>query len=189
MIHQMLASWSLVPPFLNPAWTSGSSLLTYCWSLAWRILSITLLACEMSAIVWSFEHSLALPFIGIGMKTDLFQSCGHCWIFQICWHIECSTFTALSFRIWNNSTGIPSPPLALFIVMLPKAHLTSDSRCLALDDYLLDMVMYVFPCYSLNFSHPPFPLLCPQVCSLCLHLHCCPAKRFISTIFGTNSIN
>ena len=26
-----------------------------------------------------FEHSLALPFFGIGMKTDLFQSCGHCW--------------------------------------------------------------------------------------------------------------
>ena len=24
--------------------------------------------------------------------------------------------------------GIPSPPLALFIVMLPKAHLTSNSR-------------------------------------------------------------
>ena len=24
----------------------------YCWSLAWRILNITLLACEMSAIVW-----------------------------------------------------------------------------------------------------------------------------------------
>ena len=24
----------------------------YCWSLAWRILSISLLACEMSAIVW-----------------------------------------------------------------------------------------------------------------------------------------
>ena len=27
-----------------------------------RILSITLLACEMSAIVWQFEHSLALLF-------------------------------------------------------------------------------------------------------------------------------
>ena len=27
------------------------------------------------AIVWAF---LALPFFGIGMKTDLFQSCGHC---------------------------------------------------------------------------------------------------------------
>ena len=62
------------------------------------------------------------------MKTDLFQSCGHCWVFQICWHTECSTFTASSFRIWNSSAGIPSPPLALFIVMLPKAHLTSHSR-------------------------------------------------------------
>ena len=62
------------------------------------------------------------------MKTDLFQSCGHCWVFQICWHIECSTFPASSLRIWNSSTGIPSPPLALFVVMLPKAHLTSHSR-------------------------------------------------------------
>ena len=129
MIQWMLAIWSLVPlPFLKPAWTSGSSRFTYCWSLAWRILRVTLLACEMSAIVWLFEHYLALPFFGIGMKTKLFQSCGHCWVFQICWHIECSTFTASSFRIWNSSTGIPSPPLALFIVMLSKAHLTSHSR-------------------------------------------------------------
>ena len=100
MIQQMLAIWSLVPlPFINPAWTSGSSRFTYCWNLAWRFLSITLLACEMNAIVWSFEHSLALPFFGIGMKTDLFQSCGHSWVFQICWHIECSTFTASSLTI------------------------------------------------------------------------------------------
>ena len=62
------------------------------------------------------------------MKTDLFQSCGHCWVFQICWHIECSTFTASSFRIWNISAGIPLPPLALFAVMLPKAHLTLHSK-------------------------------------------------------------
>ena len=62
------------------------------------------------------------------MKTDLFQSCGHCWVFQICWHIECSTFIASSFRIWNSSTGIPSPPLALFVVMFPKAQLTWHSR-------------------------------------------------------------
>ena len=62
------------------------------------------------------------------MNTDLFQSCGHCWVFQVCWHIECSTFTASSFTIWNSSTGIPSPPLALFVVMLPKAHLTLHSR-------------------------------------------------------------
>ena len=62
------------------------------------------------------------------MKTDLFQSCGNCWVFQICWHIECSTFTASSFRIFSSSAGIPSPPLALFLVMLPKAHLTLNSR-------------------------------------------------------------
>ena len=87
MIQRMLAIWSLVPlPFLNPPWTSGSSWLTYCWSLTWRILSITLLACEMSAIVQQFEHSLPLPFFGTGMKTDVFQSCGHYWVFQICWH-------------------------------------------------------------------------------------------------------
>ena len=62
------------------------------------------------------------------MKTNFFQSCGYCWVFQICWHIECSTFTASSFRIWNSSTGIPSLPLALFVVMLSKAHLTSHSK-------------------------------------------------------------
>ena len=123
MIQQMLAIWSLVPlPFLKPAWTSGSSKFTYCWSLAWRILSITLLVCEMSAILWY------LVFFVIGMKTYIFHFCGHCWIFQICWHNECSTFTASSFRIWNSSTGIPSPPKVLFIGMLSKAHLTLHSR-------------------------------------------------------------
>ena len=58
------------------------------------------------------------------MKTDLFESCGHCWVFQICWHVECSTFTASSLKILNSSTGIPSPPPAF----LPKAHLTLHSR-------------------------------------------------------------
>ena len=67
-------------------------------------------------------------FFGTWMKTDLFQSCGHCWVFQTCWHTECGTFTASAFRIWNSSTIIPSPPLALFVVMFPKAHLTSHSR-------------------------------------------------------------
>ena len=120
MIQRLLAIWSLVPlPFLNPVWTSGSSWFTYYWSLVWRILSITLLVCEMSAIVW-FECMSALRFamsavwiffvitlLGIGIKTDLFQFCGHCWVFQICWHNEGSTLTASSFRIWNKSAGIP----------------------------------------------------------------------------------
>ena len=62
------------------------------------------------------------------MQTDLFQSCDHCWVFQICWHIECSTSTASSFRIWSSSVGIPLPPLALFVVILHKAPSTSHSR-------------------------------------------------------------
>ena len=69
---------------------------------------------ESNCKVVTLQRSLALPFFGIGMKTDLFQSCVHWWVFQIRWHIECSTFTASSFRIWNSSPGIPSPPLALF---------------------------------------------------------------------------
>ena len=61
MIQQMLAIWFLVPlPFLNPAmWTPGSSRFTYYWSLAWRILSITLLAQNLwdecnCTVVWAF---------------------------------------------------------------------------------------------------------------------------------------
>ena len=41
---------------------------------------------------------------------------------------ECSTLTASSFSILNSSAGIPSPPLALFVVMLLKVHLTSHCR-------------------------------------------------------------
>ena len=42
-------------------------------------------------VVWAF---FGIAFLWDWMNTDLFQSCGHCWVFQICWHIECSTFTA-----------------------------------------------------------------------------------------------
>ena len=73
--------------------------------------------------------------IKVGMKTDLFQSCGHCGVFQICWHIECNAFTASSFTIWNSSTGIPSPPLVLFIVMLLRPTWLCIPGCLALDEW------------------------------------------------------
>ena len=128
MIQQMLAIWSLVPlPFLTSLNT-------------WKFTVQVLLKPDLEnfedyftsvwdecncAVVWAF---FALPFFRIRMKTDLFQSCGHCWVFQICLHIECSTFTASSFRIWNSSAGTPSLLLALFRVMLPKAHLTLHSR-------------------------------------------------------------
>ena len=92
----------------------------------------------------NFEHYFATmwdecncvvvwTFFGISFLWDWNQNWPFLFLwpllsFQISWHIECSTFTASSFRIWNSSTGIPSSPLALFVVMLPKAHLTSHSR-------------------------------------------------------------
>ena len=77
------------------------------------------------ALVWSF---FGIAFLRHWKENWPLLPCGHCWVFQICWHIHCSTFTASSFRIWNSSVGIPSPPLALFVVMLPKAHLILHSR-------------------------------------------------------------
>ena len=62
------------------------------------------------AFLWDWNENWSFPVLW------------HCWVFQIWWHTECSTFTASSFRIWNSSTGMSSSPLALFIVMLPKAH-------------------------------------------------------------------
>ena len=64
IIQQMLAIWCLVPlPFLNPAYTSGSSWFTLFWGLACKILNMTLLAwivvqlfsltlCELSDSFW-----------------------------------------------------------------------------------------------------------------------------------------
>ena len=140
MIQQMLASWSLVPlPFQKPAWTSGSSQFTYCWSLAWRILSITLLACEMSAIVWSFEHSLALPFFGIGRKLTFSSPVATAEYSKFAGILSAALSATSSFRIWNSSTGIPSPPLALFVVMLSKDLHNPDNQ-----SFLVSYLMGLF---------------------------------------------
>ena len=139
MIQQMLAIWSLVP-FLNPAWTSGSSRFMYHWSVAWRILSIILLAvrwvqlCGSLNILWHCS-SLGLEWKLTFSSPEFSTQENHYWVFQICWYIECSTFIALSFRVWNSSTGIPSPPPALSIVMFPKAHLICILWCLALGEW------------------------------------------------------
>ena len=78
--------------------------------------------CSILSIIW---HWVSL---GLEWKLIISSPVATSEFFKIFWHIECSTFTASSFRIWNRSTGVSSPPLALFIVMLPKAHLTSHSR-------------------------------------------------------------
>ena len=67
-------------------------------------------------VVWAFfgipflwDWNENWPFLVLWSFPNLLAYWVHCWVFQICWHIECSTFTASSFRIWNSSSGIPSP--------------------------------------------------------------------------------
>ena len=76
--------------------------------------------------------AVVCAFFGIAFLWDWNEN----WPFPVLWPLLSfpnvlaywvQHFTELSFRIWNSSTGIPSPPLGLFVVMLPKAHLTSHS--------------------------------------------------------------
>ena len=62
-------------------------------------------------VVWTF---FGIVLLRNWNENWPFPVLGHCRVFQICWHVECSTFTASSFRIWNSSAEIPSLPLALF---------------------------------------------------------------------------
>ena len=81
------------------------------WAQLYSSLSILWLA-----FLWDWSENWSFPVLWPLLS------------FPYCWHIECSTLTASSFRIWNSSAGILSPPLALFVVMLPKAQLTSHCR-------------------------------------------------------------
>ena len=81
------------------------------------------------AFLWDWNENWPFPVLWP-------QDSNSIWVFQICWYIECNTFTASCFRIWNSSTGIHSLPLALFVLMLPKDHLTSGSRWMITPSWL-----------------------------------------------------
>ena len=125
MIQRMVVIWSLVPKSNLNIWKfmvhvllkPGLENFEHYFANVWD-------ECNC-AVVWAF---FGIAFLWDWNENWPFPVCGHYWLFQSCWHIECSTFTPSSFRIWNSSTGIPSPPLAFFVVMLPKAHFTSHSR-------------------------------------------------------------
>ena len=102
-------------------------------------------------VVWTFFSTTLLWNWDEGW---LFQSCGHCWVFQICWHTDCSMLTASSFRILNSLAGIPSPLLALLVVILPKAHSTSHFRIsgyrwVAIPLWLSESLRFFFVCFVL----------------------------------------
>ena len=75
-------------------------------------------------VVWTF---FGIVYLWNWNETDLFQSCGHCRVFQIFWHIGCSTLTAiisakakLTLRWWP--TGLQ------FKFLLLRISLTSQHR-------------------------------------------------------------
>ena len=76
---------------------------------------------------------VVLVFFGLAFLWDWNEN----WPFSVLWPLLSfpdllsywvQHFHRIIFRIWNSSTGIPSPPLVLFIALLPKAHMTSHSR-------------------------------------------------------------
>ena len=112
------------------------------------------------AVVWTFFGNALLWDWN---ESDLLQSCGHCWAFQSCWYTECSsTFTASSFRTWNSSAGIPSPPLALFVAMLQSPLGTPG--CLApVTDYTIEVIWVIKP-FFVQFFCTFLPLLLNLFC-------------------------
>ena len=126
MIQLMLAIWSLVPlPFLNSAWSSQFHILLKPGSENFEHYFASMWDECRCAVVWTF---FGIAFLWDWSENWPFPVLWPLLSFPDWWHIGCSTFTGSSFRTWNSSAGIPSPPLALFVVMLRKAHLTLDSR-------------------------------------------------------------
>ena len=69
------------------------------------------------------HQALEASFKGWGMPVQSPQ--GSCWLrVGMAWVV----FGFLDRGVGHGETGIPSPPLALLVVMLSKAHLTSHSR-------------------------------------------------------------
>ena len=75
------------------------------WGILWHCLSL--------GLEWKLTFSSPVAPVEFSKFADI---------------LSAALLTASSFRIWNSSSRIPSPPLAFFVVMLPKAHLTSHSR-------------------------------------------------------------
>ena len=129
MIQQMLGIWSLIPFAFSKSslniWKfmihillkPGLENFKHYFNSMWDECNCEVVwACFGIALLWDWNENWPFPVLWPLL------------IFQICWHIKCSTLTVSSFKIWNSLAGISSRPLALFIVMLPKAHLTSHYR-------------------------------------------------------------
>ena len=157
MIQRMLAIWSLVPlPFLKPACF---------WNFTVHVL--------LKPGLENFEHyftnvwdecncAVVWAFFGIAFLWHWDEN----WLFPTVVTAEFSKFVyilsaalsqhhPLGFEI---ATGIPSPPLTLFIVMLPKAHLIlcprmSGSRWVITPSWLSGSLRYFLYGFSVYSCH------------------------------------
>ena len=79
--------------FLNPPWMPGNSWFIYCWSIAWQILIIALLACEIVSLA-SFIYLQGLT-----------QCCHHHWLLQQCQCCWPSWYLLLNSSYTNTSVN------------------------------------------------------------------------------------
>ena len=125
------------------------------------------------ASMWDeYNCAIVRAFFGIAFLWDWNEN----WPFPVLWPLLSflnllaywvQHFHSSSFRIWKSTTGITSPPLALFVVMLLKAHLTlhsrmSGSRWVIIPSWLSGSwrsFLYSSSVYSCHFC----PLLCPSL--------------------------
>ena len=75
--------WFLYDPMNAGNLISGSSVFSKSSLYVWKFSVHVLLKHSFEDFEHDLDsmgndHSLALPFFQIGMKTDFFQSCGHC---------------------------------------------------------------------------------------------------------------
>ena len=119
---------------------SGSSVFCksslYIWKLpVHRLLKLSMGDSEhYLASMWDkFNCAVVGIFFGIGMKSSPFPILCPLLNFPNLLPYLSSIFTALSFRIWNSSAGIPSPPLALWCFL--RSTWLHSSGCLALGEW------------------------------------------------------
>ena len=134
------------------------------------------------------------------MKTDLFQSCGQCWVFQICWHIEYS-ITKYNWVNWKEEQWENACRRGLYFVSQSRSVVSNslgphgiyspwNSPGQATGVGSLSLLQKIFPTQGLNpglphcrwilyqLSHKGSPYYVSRSLNICLQM------PFLNTISG-----
>ena len=130
---------------------------------------------------WNYNLSHAIRFTKLPVVRS--HDCNYVFNFLLednCFTIWCWLLPCINMNQSPLSHFPPIPPLRLSQSPGLSSPGHTANPCWR---SLLHVTTCMFPCYSLSSSCPLPPTLFSQVWSPSLHLHCCPASRFISTIF------